>query len=1248
MSYEKQDFTDNTVLTAAQLNHMEEGIAAAEELAGKAGTDLTIGTVTTGDRAAASIEDGKLNLTLPRGEKGDSGTAASALTPEQFGAVGDGVANDTEALKAAIQAASEQKRPLELKSTATYRFTEVLNPKDNLTIHGNGAALLSDVKWTTQAQDRPGIFVVGSKTDLVQHIRIDGLTFRAADTCQTNTMLRFQYSRDVQIKDCVFDCDINAQSRGCMDLYGVNHDFLFENNVFRQLSACKEGGIWVRNWAKDYESSNIRFLRCDFYKAGGDEVLAVWGWGGIVKDVLISGCNFYEVDDEKYRARGFYPAWGITLGQTGKRCDVRMENCVVRMNRCETIFRMLGDGTHAVVDNCDIYSEQPEDMEEHDWHKGANPILARGNNKADGSTLFSNCRIHLRGDNGRRICYQMSALRNNYFDVECGYGPSSTREVIGNVFQGSLKGVIWDCNVFKDNVVELTNSGGAWMSGATEVIGNQFTMNITADGQGASVFHNNWHSGSILNNKLDLTYTKECDMRQYEMSGGPQYVQNNIINIKGARYTHLQSTISGLIYRKNNFFNNVPEKLFECTGVAFDEETHTEQYKKHTSLGVTISPEACTDPVVYTWENSDGALDVGEYGAYRPLKDGAANVTVSCGMFSASQKIAVKLTPVPCEGLKLSRVTAKCGKGMSTYLKAFPQPYWTTDDVIWSSDAEEVVTVTQDGVVSALKTGTANITVTCGKNTVTCAVTAVEASELPTYTEGEWALDNTVAYVPMPNLEAEHTLYAAFDVDTSCVDASKEFPLISSLLSGQTGQEVIKLAFGADGDSYKTVRWYTTDATSDEKGNTTLYRVTYVNDGFNEDEPASTHFLYLKSGVANGSGAVIWASQTSTVKAAPNSGILSFNVQTSADDTPVTNYTNGAALAAALASGSVHATKATGFKLRELILYTNSSYATLDEIKKYRENAEIDLRFDADGHPLNAGTAGDFIIADSSAGEVIPVSSVTLNKTTLSLTKGGTDTLTASVLPAEATEKTVTWSVSPENVVTLSGTIGSSVTVTAAAVGECTITAAVGGKTVTCVVNVVEASSCDSDPVPVFSLPETAFVPSEQKVVDTGIKLFESADGAKDYTIIISQRPNSTDTSTPHCLLHCMEETSPNPGLSLSHGKSAYAISAFGRRADQLLSESIGFNTNPVVFAIRVSAKQVWAKAYACNNGVFIESKGWVELYSDYAAVDKTLLIGGYQTSDGVKGHFWDGTVNWCKIYDKLLTEEQISKIMEG
>ena len=447
-----------------------------------------------------------------------------------------------------------------------------------------------------------------------------------------------------------------------------------------------------------------------------------------------------------------------------------------------------------------------------------------------------------------------------------------------------------------------------------------------------------------------------------------------------------------------------------------------------------------------------------------------------------------------------------------------------------------MVTVTQDGVVSALKTGTANVTVSCGSFTVTCAVTAVEASELPTYTEGEWALDNTVAYIPMPNLETEHTLYAAFDVDVNCVDAGEEIPIISSLLSGQTGQEAIKLAFGADGKNYKTIRWNTTDAASDEEGNATLYSVPYVNTGFKEDEPASTRFLYLTSGVVNPSGAVIWASQISTVKAAPNSGILSFNVQTSANDIPITSFTNGASLAAALASGSVHATKATGFKLRELILYTNSSYTTLDEIKKYRENAEIDLRFDADGHPLNAGTAGDFIIADKIAGEVIPVSSVTLNKTALSLAKSGSTTLTASVLPANATDKTVRWSVSPEDVVTLSGSTGSGITVTAAAVGECTITAIAGGQTVTCSVNVAE----NTNPFPAieaaYVLPSAkAFTPAAAEYIDTGVKLFDVLDPKPTFTILFEADVSKTltETTLKQTLLNCAEDSDPLPGLEL-------------------------------------------------------------------------------------------------------------------
>lgn len=76
MRYERQNFRSKQKLTAAQMNHIEEGILRVTEAVDalpQGGSALSIGTVTTGDRAAASIEDGKLNLTLPRGAQGATG-----------------------------------------------------------------------------------------------------------------------------------------------------------------------------------------------------------------------------------------------------------------------------------------------------------------------------------------------------------------------------------------------------------------------------------------------------------------------------------------------------------------------------------------------------------------------------------------------------------------------------------------------------------------------------------------------------------------------------------------------------------------------------------------------------------------------------------------------------------------------------------------------------------------------------------------------------------------------------------------------------------------------------------------------------------------------------------------------------------------------------------------------------------------------------------------------------------------------
>lgn len=88
------------------------------------------------------------------------------------------------------------------------------------------------------------------------------------------------------------------------------------------------------------------------------------------------------------------------------------------------------------------------------------------------------------------------------------------------------------------------------------------------------------------------------------------------------------------------------------------------------------------------------------------------------------------------------------------------------------------------------------------------------------------------------------------------------------------------------------------------------------------------------------------------------------------------------------------------------------------------------------------------------------VTSVTLNKTTMSLDAGKTGKLTATVLPASAADKSITWSSSKTDVASVS----SNGTVTAKKAGTAVITAtATNGKSASCTVTVTGGTT-DPDP----------------------------------------------------------------------------------------------------------------------------------------------------------------------------------------
>ena len=138
---------------------------------------------------------------------------------------------------------------------------------------------------------------------------------------------------------------------------------------------------------------------------------------------------------------------------------------------------------------------------------------------------------------------------------------------------------------------------------------------------------------------------------------------------------------------------------------------------------------------------------------------------------------------------------------------------------------------------------------------------------------------------------------------------------------------------------------------------------------------------------------------------------------------------------------------------------------------------ECDVCHEADSVVAHADANTDgvcdvcgYTISAEDPDDPIAVEGITLDKTTATVEEGATVTLTATVTPDNATDKTVTWSTSNEAIATVSGGV-----VTGVKAGEVTITAKAGDKSATCTVTVTAAAT-EPEVVPVtgVTLSQTA------------------------------------------------------------------------------------------------------------------------------------------------------------------------------
>ena len=469
------------------------------------------------------------------------------------------------------------------------------------------------------------------------------------------------------------------------------------------------------------------------------------------------------------------------------------------------------------------------------------------------------------------------------------------------------------------------------------------------------------------------------------------------------------------------------------------------------TLTATVNPADATDKTV-RWTTSDASVATVDGGVVTALKSGRVTIAAWAGKCSATCQVTVT---TPVTGITLSHTGITLAPKESITLDATVEPADADNRyVTWTSSNEDVAIV-KDGIVDAKSEGTAIITATCGAFSATCLV-KVEKNVIPVTSitlnigglklvEGETF--DLVATVKPDDATDKTVTWTSSDASVAMVDNNGHVTAISegpAVIIATAGSQratcavlVIKPAVPV---SSVTLSKSVLNLT---KGDQTEIFAT-VNPSDATDKTVT--WTSSDESVASVSGGVITAHKSGTATITATAGDKSATCAVTVT-TPVSGI-NLDRSGVALTEGEFVTLTATvnpddADDKTVSWATSNASVATVDNTGKVTAKAV--------GAAVITATCGAFsaTCTVTVAKQVIPVTSITLNKTALNLTKGQTETLIATVSPADATDKTVTWTTSNEKIASVSNG-----TVTALYSGTVTITAIAGAQRATCTVTI--------------------------------------------------------------------------------------------------------------------------------------------------------------------------------------------------
>ncbi|MGE5396098.1 MAG: Ig-like domain-containing protein, partial [Chitinophagales bacterium] len=554
----------------------------------------------------------------------------------------------------------------------------------------------------------------------------------------------------------------------------------------------------------------------------------------------------------------------------------------------------------------------------------------------------------------------------------------------------------------------------------------------------------------------------------------------------------------------------VTKAVVNVTGITVAPTSLTLNAGETGQLTATVSPDNATNKAV-TWSSSDSAIaSVGQNGVVTANAEGNATITVTTqdGGKTATCAVTVNkvVVNVPVTAVSLDQPEMSLKTGSTGTLAATVEPDNATNKAVtWSSSDTSIVTVA-DGVLTAVAVGTATITATTvdGGFAATCVVSVKDAPVLTSFTvDGIECLslpnltvdmgadymnyDAIMAELAKPengakleiadfstarnvviskNYEPGVTVWALYKMteegpveipvgDWTNVMIEPDQAIIVALVEPYVAGNFYKLFLVKQ--TIVAVTGVSLDNVSMtlEEGQSGTLTATVAPDNATNKAVAWSSSNEAVATVSNGFvSAVASGTATITVTTADGGFIANCEVTVTPPIISVTGVSLDKESMTLLAgqTGTLAATIAPDNATNKVVVWSSSNTAVATV-----NNGEVTAV--SGGTAVITVKAEDGGFTDTCNVTVnVPVTGVTLDKASMTLAAGQTGKLTATVAPADATNKTVTWSSSN----TAAATVNNGV-VTAVAAGNTTITVKTedGGFTADCAVTVSQDTGAD-------------------------------------------------------------------------------------------------------------------------------------------------------------------------------------------